>query len=104
MHKALREALVNAIVHADYSERLSVLVVKPPGYFGFRNPGRMRIPNEASFEGGISDCRNRSLQRMFSLIGLGEQALETALPEIASPVRSSRKNNPETTRKVIPEL
>jgi len=31
VHKALRETLVNAIVHADYSARVSVLVVKAPG-------------------------------------------------------------------------
>jgi predicted HTH transcriptional regulator len=74
LHKALREALVNALVHADYTERASILVVKAPDYFGFRNPGNMRISVADALQGGKSDCRNRTLQRMFSLIGLGEQA------------------------------
>jgi predicted HTH transcriptional regulator len=34
----------------------------------------MRISVEDALAGGKSDCRNRNLQRMFSLIGLGEQA------------------------------
>jgi len=74
LHKALREALVNSLVHADYGERASILIVKAPDYFGFRNPGHMRISIEDALEGGKSDCRNRFLQLMFSLIGLGEQA------------------------------
>lgn len=74
LHKALREALVNSLVHADYTERASTLIVKAPDYFGFRNPGHMRISIEDAMSGGKSDCRNRTLQMMFSLIGLGEQA------------------------------
>lgn len=74
LHKALREALVNTLIHADYSERASILVVKAPDYFGFRNPGHMRISIEDALHGGRSDSRNRGLQLMFSLVGLGEQA------------------------------
>ncbi|MGL5661450.1 MAG: hypothetical protein ACRC2U_07920 [Aeromonas sp.] len=58
VHIALREALVNCLVHADYSERASVLVVKRPDMFGFRNPGLMRIPLDDVISGGNTDCRN----------------------------------------------
>jgi len=74
VHEALREALVNTIIHADYSGNCSILVVKRPDLFGFRNPGLMRIPKFEAIRGGVSDCRNRNLQKMFQLIGLGEQA------------------------------
>ncbi|WP_157202335.1 RNA-binding domain-containing protein [Methanoplanus limicola] len=74
VHEALREALVNTIIHADYSGNCSLLVVKRPDLFGFRNPGLMRIPKPEAIRGGISDCRNRNLQKMFQFIGLGEQA------------------------------
>jgi predicted HTH transcriptional regulator len=74
IHEALREALVNTIVHADYSGNCSILVVKRPDLFGFRNPGLFRVPQGDALRGGISDCRNRNLQKMFQLIGLGEQA------------------------------
>ena len=42
--------------------------------FGFRNPGRMRIPLKDALAGGQSDCRNRIIQTMFQLVGLGDRA------------------------------
>lgn len=81
VHEALREALANLLVHADYSDRASVLVVKRPDMFGFRNPGLMRIPVEVALHGGEPDCRNRTLHKMFRFIGVGEQA-GTGIPKI----------------------
>ena len=78
VHVALREALVNTLVHADYTGRVSVLVVKRPDMFGFRNPGGLRLPLEQVIRGGESDCRNRILHQMFLLIGLGERGLRHA--------------------------
>lgn len=81
VHVALREALANVLVHADYSDRASVLVVKRPDMFGFRNPGLMRIPAEVAIRGGEHDCRNRTLHKMFRLVGVGEQA-GSGIPKI----------------------
>lgn len=81
MHEALREALVNTLIHADFSGRVSVLVVKRPDMFGFRNPGLMRIPIAQAVVGGTSDCRNRRLQTMFQLVGYGDHA-GSGLPKI----------------------
>ena len=81
VHEALREALVNTLIHADYSGRASVLVVKRPDMFGFRNPGRMRIPPALAVLGGNSDCRNRRLQTLFQLVGYGDHA-GSGLPKI----------------------
>ncbi len=81
IHQAIREALINALVHADYSERLSILIVKRPDMFGFRNPGLMRIPLEIAIRGGESDCRNRNIQKMFMLIGYAEKA-GSGIPKI----------------------
>ncbi len=80
-HRALREALVNALVHADYSDRASILVVKDPSGFSFRNPGGMRVSVEQALRGGESDCRNRTLHQMFLMINLGERA-GSGLPKI----------------------
>ena len=74
IHEALQEALTNTLIHADYTGRVSVLVVKRPDLFGFRNPGRMRIPLKDALTGGQSDCRNRTIQTMFQLVGLGDRA------------------------------
>ena len=81
VHEALREALVNTLIHADFSGRVSVLVVKRPDMFGFRNPGLMRIPIAQAVAGGTSDCRNRRLQKMFQLVGYGDHA-GSGLPKI----------------------
>ncbi|MDC6166992.1 RNA-binding domain-containing protein [Paucibacter sp. XJ19-41] len=83
VHEALREALVNTLIHADFSGRVSVLVVKRPDMFGFRNPGLMRVPPELALVGGNSDCRNRRLQTMFQLVGYGDHA-GSGIPKIYS--------------------
>jgi ATP-dependent DNA helicase RecG len=74
VHESIREALTNTLIHADYTGRVSVLVVKRPDMFGFRNPGLMRITVEQAVHGGISDCRNRRIQDMFRYVGLGDHA------------------------------
>ena len=83
VHEALREALANTLIHADFTGRVSVLVVKRPDMFGFRNPGLMRVPPELAVIGGNSDCRNRRMQTMFQLVGYGDHA-GSGLPKIYS--------------------
>lgn len=74
IHEAVREALVNTLIHANYQGRLGILIIKHPQGFSFRNPGLLRISKEDLFKGGKSDCRNKVLQKMFQYIGMGEQA------------------------------
>jgi len=73
-HEAIREALCNTLVHADYTGRASVFVVKRPDMFGFRNPGLMRVPLDIAKQGGEPDCRNRLLHQMFRYVGIGDQS------------------------------
>lgn len=102
VHVALREALVNSLVHADFTGRLSVLVVKRPDMFGFRNPGNMRIPVEQAIHGGESDCRNRIIHQMFLMIGLGERA-GSGVPKIFSGWKSLHWRPPALYEKDDPE-
>ncbi len=81
IHEALREALVNTLIHADFSGRTSVLVIKKPGEFSFQNPGNLRLPLHTVLAGGQSDCRNPWLQRMFQMIGAAEKA-GSGIPKI----------------------
>jgi predicted HTH transcriptional regulator len=74
IHVAIREALVNTLIHADYSLSTGILISKHPDHYEFRNPGGLRIPRTLAIQGGVSDCRNRNLQKMFQMIGAGEQA------------------------------
>ncbi|MCW9023095.1 MAG: putative DNA binding domain-containing protein [Gammaproteobacteria bacterium] len=100
-HQALREALVNTIVHADFSGRASLLVVKRPDMFGFRNPGLMRVPLEIAVKGGESDCRNRTIHKMFRLIGLGEQA-GSGIPKIYQSWSNQHWRTPSLLEKETP--
>ncbi|HDZ8927278.1 TPA: putative DNA binding domain-containing protein [Aeromonas dhakensis] len=102
VHVALREALVNALVHADYSANVSVLIVKRPDMFGFRNPGLMRIPHELALQGSHSDCRNRIMHQMFLMIGLGERA-GSGIPKIFSGWKSNRWTQPRLREIESPE-
>ncbi|WP_320042172.1 RNA-binding domain-containing protein [uncultured Desulfobacter sp.] len=101
VHQALREALVNCIVHADYTDRASVLIVKRPDLFGFRNPGLMRVPKEIAIQGGESDCRNRLIHQMFRYIGLGEQA-GSGIPKIYQGWDSQHWRSPVLYEKEVP--
>lgn len=102
VHEALREALVNTLVHADYTGRVPILVVKRPDMFGFRNPGGLRLPLEQVIQGGESDCRNRLMHQMFLMIGLGERA-GSGLPKIYSGWKSQHWRQPLLQEKDDPE-
>jgi len=73
-HEALREAFVNALIHADYSAPGGVVLERHPDRFVLENPGTMLVSFEQFRRGGVSECRNKSLQKMFLMIGGGEQA------------------------------
>ena len=72
--KALRESLINALVHADYRGRMGVRIEVRPNVVTVRNPGLFRIPIREAAEGGYSDPRNPTLAKMFSLVGAVERA------------------------------
>jgi predicted HTH transcriptional regulator len=101
VHEAVREALVNTIIHADYTGRTSLLVVKRPDSFVFRNPGGLRLPIETVLRGGESDCRNRRLQDMFRYLGLGEQA-GSGIPKIQAAWKAQHWRAPELADQVDP--
>jgi predicted HTH transcriptional regulator len=83
VHKSVREALSNSLVHADYRESGTIVVIKGENYFKFANPGNLRIPLERAMLGGQSDPRNPTLHTMFAYLGYGEKA-GSGLPMIIS--------------------
>lgn len=74
LHKALREALLNTIIHADYFTKGNIIVEKNINEYKFINPGLLRIPLEKAIGGGTSDARNKNIFKIFSLLGLGERS------------------------------
>lgn len=72
--RAEREAVLNAIVHADYKGSWGVRVELRPGSLTVRNPGTFHIPVALAERSGHSDPRNRLVMKMFALAGLLERA------------------------------
>ena len=81
VHKAIREALVNCLVNADYYLPQSVVIKKDETCLTVENPGSIRTGKEQMLRGGISDPRNKNLMKMFNLIGIGERA-GSGIPDI----------------------
>ncbi|MBL7967392.1 MAG: putative DNA binding domain-containing protein [Prolixibacteraceae bacterium] len=73
-HIALREAFVNALVHTDYSLSGNIIIELDTEKFVFSNPGTLLVSLQQYYAGGVSECRNPSLQQMFMLIGRAEKA------------------------------
>ena len=71
VHRALREALANSLMNADYYGLQGLTVIKHRGGITISNPGAFRIAVEAAKTGGISDPRNGGLMKMFHLVNIG---------------------------------
>lgn len=74
IHKLLREAITNAVVHADFYGRQGLVIQKSADGYKLSNPGTVRISISEAMDGGISDPRNGIMLKMFSLIEFGERA------------------------------
>ena len=74
VHKALREALANCLINADYHGLRGVVIRKEPDKLVFANPGYVRTGKKQMRIGGESDPRNKALMKMFNLINIGERA------------------------------
>lgn len=74
VHDAVREAVANALIHADYRLPRGIVIEKGKTYFKISNPGSLRISREEALRGGISDPRNKNIFKMFNILGVGERA------------------------------
>jgi ATP-dependent DNA helicase RecG len=74
VHEAMREALTNALIHADYQGIGGIVIERYRNRIELSNPGSLLISYEQLLHGGVSECRNRCLQQMFQMIGRGEKA------------------------------
>ncbi len=81
VHKAVREALVNCLVNTDYFLPCGVVIKKEDDKLVIENPGSIRTGKKQMLRGGISDPRNKTLMKMFNMIGIGERA-GSGIPDI----------------------
>ena len=99
----LREALTNALAHADYEMQSSTIkITAHKGWISFINPGQMLISRKQFINGGKSVLRNELLMTFFRYLGLSErqggggpEIFETAvkneyrLPEIETSINET---------------
>lgn len=83
VHNAVREALVNCLVNADYFLPRGVVVESYPDRIIFKNPGTSIVGKRQMLKGGESEPRNVNIMKMFNLLGFGEHA-GSGVPDIYS--------------------
>ncbi len=83
IHKAIREAVVNMLIHSDYQITGVLKIVKENKGFRFSNPGSLKLPIRAIYEGGHSVARNPRIQTMLRMIGYGDN-IGSGFPTILS--------------------
>jgi len=74
VHEALREALANCLINANYYGEQGIIIQKWRDKIIFSNPGIFRVDLKDAKSGGVSSPRNNSLMKMFNLIDIGERA------------------------------
>lgn len=102
VHQALREALANCLVNADYYGRQGLVIIKGRNAITMSNPGSFRIEIDAAKSGGISDPRNGTMLKMFNLIDIGERA-GSGIPNIFHVWREQGWKAPTITEQLEPE-
>ena len=100
-HKAVREAVTNMIIHADFMLNGILRVEKYDDRFVLTNPGLLKLPIEQIYAGGESKSRNQRIQNMLRMIGYGEN-LGSGFPLILSAWNEKHWLKPELIEQ--PEL
>ena len=102
IHQAIREALANALINADYYGTTGVVVKRTSNSIEISNPGGFRMNIEDAKSGGVSDPRNVTLMKMFNLINIGERA-GSGIPKIYKTWEKQGLKLPELTESFMPD-
>ncbi len=102
VHRAIREAFANCLVNTDFYLPRGVVIKKETDSIVMENPGSIRTGKEQMLKGGISDPRNKSLMKMFNLIGIGERA-GSGVPDIYSVWENQGWIAPQVTEEYAPD-
>jgi ATP-dependent DNA helicase RecG len=102
VHEALREAVVNALVHADHRGQGGVVMERYPDRIELSNPGSLLVSRVQLLQGGVSECRNKSLQLMFQLMGGGDKA-GSGMDKIRAGWRAQHWRSPRLEESLQPD-
>ncbi|MDR1135423.1 MAG: hypothetical protein LBL49_04490 [Clostridiales Family XIII bacterium] len=99
VHKAIREALANCLINADYYGEGGVVIKNNTDKISLENPGSLRIRVDEAISGGFSNPRNSTLMKMFNLLDIGERA-GSGIPNIYSVWKMQKWNAPQIAEKL----
>ena len=102
VHKAIREALANCLVNADYYGRRGLVVLKKKTSITLSNPGSFRVELNVAKFGGVSDPRNGTLLKLFNMIDIGERS-GSGIPRILSAWKNQGWDEPTIAESFDPE-
>lgn len=102
VHQALREALANCLVNADYYGRQGLVIIEKRDSITMANPGGFRIEVDAAKSGGVSEPRNGTMLKMFNMIDIGERA-GSGIPNIFRVWQGQGWVTPAITEQLEPE-
>ena len=102
VHKAVREALANCIVNADFYLPRGLVILKDQSKIVFQNPGNIRTGKQQMLRGGISDPRNKGIMKMLNLISIGEHA-GSGVPDIYSAWKDNSWEEPTVEEQYGPD-
>ncbi|MCD8084284.1 MAG: putative DNA binding domain-containing protein [Clostridiales bacterium] len=97
VHKSIREAVTNLIIHADYMVTGVLKIRKLDTGFEFSNPGSLKLPVQTIYEGGHSVARNPRIQTMFRMIGYGDN-IGSGMPTILGAWESENWRKPDLSQ------
>lgn len=94
VHKAIRESMVNMLIHSDYMITGVLKAVKEENGFLFSNPGSLKLPIRRIYEGGSSKARNPRIQNMLRMIGYGDN-VGSGFPTILDAWKGEKWRQPD---------
>jgi ATP-dependent DNA helicase RecG len=100
--QALQEALVNALIHTDYAGQGGIVIDRWVDRLEFSNPGTLLVSRDQLLRGGVSECRNKSLQLMFQMLGAGDKA-GSGIDKIRSSWTAEHWQSPSLKETVRPD-
>ncbi len=74
MMLAIKEALVNSLMHAYYDSSEPIVINDYSDYYEFNNPGDMRVSKEEFIHGNNPVTRNSIISILFRRVGIAERA------------------------------
>ena len=102
VHEGLREAVVNALVHADHRGQGGVVIQRYSDRIELSNPGSLLVSRVQLLQGGVSECRNKSLQMMFQFMGGGDKA-GSGMDKIRAGWRAQHWRSPRLEESLQPD-